>query len=104
MPDPLPPEASTDSPTTAEEELQDFERRLQLLQTQLNDLKELLRLEQLPPERWQEFQDQLQALEEQMKSYLGDLNPMPMLFWQVVRLGGLGFLLGILVQRWLGES
>ncbi len=100
MTDSLPPESSS----TPEQELQDFEQRLQLLQTQLSDLKELLRLEQLPPESWQEFQEQLQDLEERMKGYLGDLNPMPMLFWQVVRLGGLGFLLGILVQRWLSQS
>jgi hypothetical protein len=80
-----------------------FEQRVSHLQTQLADLKELARLEQLPPAQWVEAEQELSALEARMQRYLGELNSPPMAFWQVVRFGGLGFLLGILVKSWLGN-
>ncbi len=88
-------------PSSAQAELAAYEERLAQLQTRLADLKELAAAEQLAPDQWAEMQEQLVALEARMQEYLGDLVNRPMIFWQAVRFGGLGFLIGILLQRWL---
>ncbi len=84
-------------------ELEELEQQLIQAQAKLQDLKELAKLEQLPPEQWTELQDQITALEERLQTYLVDLNPLPTLFWQVVRLGGLGLVLGFALGQWFGE-
>lgn len=84
-------------------ELEELEQQLIQAQAKLQDLKELAKLEQLPPERWTEFQDQIMALEERLQTHLADLNPLPTLFWQVVRFGGLGLVLGFALGQWFGE-
>ncbi len=86
--------------------LQAFEQQLQQLQARATDLKTWTDLEQIPPSQWAEMQTQLQELEDRMQGYLlavvEEINQPPAAFWQAVRFGGMGILLGILLQRWLG--
>jgi hypothetical protein len=86
--------------------LQAFEQQLQHLQARATDLKTWTDLEQIPPTQWAEMQTQLQELEDRMQGYLlavvEEINQPPAAFWQAVRFGGMGILLGILLQRWLG--
>lgn len=82
-------------------ELETYEQRLQVLQRQVADLKELAQLEQVSPEQWAELQEQITALEDRMSTYLEDLTNTPMIFWQVIRFGGAGFLLGVVLARWV---
>lgn len=100
--DPSPPPSSGLSAAA----LQVFEQQLQQLQARAADLKTWTELEQIPPIQWAEMQTQLQELEDRMQGYLlavvEDINQPPAAFWQAVRFGGLGILLGILLQRWLG--
>lgn len=84
-------------------ELEEMEQKLTQAQAKLQDLRELARLDQMPPEQWAELQSEIMALDERMQTYLEDLNPLPTLFWQVVRFGGLGLVLGFALGRWLGE-
>ncbi len=94
-----------------------WEQQLSSLQTQIADFRELARLETLSTEQLAEISDQVAALEERLKGYLDalldDLKQeygadtfvsKPMLLWQVVRFGGLGFLLGVLLQWWLCQQ
>ncbi|NJL97760.1 MAG: hypothetical protein HC818_02155 [Synechococcaceae cyanobacterium RM1_1_27] len=86
-------------------ELEAFEQRVQLLQQQVTDLKSWSELEQVSPSQWADMQSQIQALEERMNGYLvaviEDINQPPAAFWQAVRFGGIGIVVGILLQRWL---
>lgn len=96
-----------DSPDPAETstlvaDLEALEQKLIQAQAQVRDLKELAQLEQLPPQQWAELQEQVMALEARMQEYLDDLNPWPALFWQVVRFGGLGLVLGYALGKGLG--
>ena len=86
-------------------ELEVFEQQVQLLQQQVTDLKSWSDLEQVPPSQWADMQGHIQALEERMNGYLvaviEDINQPPAAFWQAVRFGGIGIVVGILLQRWL---
>ncbi|MEO0801292.1 MAG: hypothetical protein AAFY57_03310 [Cyanobacteria bacterium J06642_2] len=86
-----------------EEDFKDFKQRLDLLQSKYNDLHEFSRLESLPPEQLTDMQEQLMTLETRMNTYLSEFVSLPAIFWQAVRWGGLGLLLGIALQRWLGS-
>ncbi len=100
--DPSPPSSSGLNAAA----LQAFEQQLQQLQARAADLKTWTDLEQIPPTQWAEMQTQLQELEDRMQGYLlavvEEINQPPAAFWQAVRFGGLGILLGILLQKWLG--
>lgn len=89
------------------EALKTFEQHLHKLQAQAQDLKQWVELEGIPPDQWAEMQEQLQGLEERMQGYLEgvveELNQPPAAFWQAVRFGGLGILLGMALQRFLGS-
>jgi hypothetical protein len=88
-------------------ELEAFEQQVQRLQQQVMDLKSWTDLEQVPPSQWADMQIQIQALEERMNGYLvaviEDINQPPAAFWQAVRFGGIGIVVGILLQRWLAQ-
>ena len=87
--------------------LAEAERQIQHLQQQVTDLKAWVDLEQVPPSQWADMQSQIQSLEERMNGYLlaviEDINQPPAAFWQAVRFGGIGIVVGILLQRWLAE-
>ncbi len=115
-PDPIPASGSSGPTDQAEvppaeppqdrsqlDDLDAFAQRLQVLHHQVADLKELAALDQIPPAQWQELQEQITALETRMQTYLQDLHVPPTGFWQALRFGGLGLLLGVLLQRWLGD-
>ncbi|WP_017324195.1 hypothetical protein [Synechococcus sp. PCC 7336] len=93
---------SNPSPTQPAIDLADLERRLQQLQVQLSDLQEFDRLEKLPPERAAEMLEQILDLETRMQTYVEGLVSFPAIFWQAVRWGGLGVLVGVLLQRIAG--
>lgn len=82
-------------------DLSDFEQRLGQLVNKLAAFRELEAIEAATPDEWASMQEQILALESRMQEYLDGLTDMPALFWQVVRWGGLGLLLGILLQRWI---
>lgn len=84
------------------ENLENFEQKLFSLQQKVRDLKEVLKLEAAPPSEWADLQAQMNELETRMHDYLSELNQPPMAFWQVVRFGGIGILLGIALEKWLG--
>lgn len=90
-----------DVPSAAVDELNDFKQRLELLQAKYRDLNEFARLESASPEQLAEMQEQLLALEARMNEYLSEFVSVPAIFWQAVRWGGLGLLLGTLIGQWL---
>ncbi|MGQ9838853.1 MAG: hypothetical protein ACUVRV_13045 [Cyanobacteriota bacterium] len=82
--------------------LTQLEHQLSTLQARLADLREMERIAQLPPDRWAEIQAEANQLEQRIQAYLLEVfNPVPATFWQVVRFGGLGILLGVALERWL---
>ncbi|HIK20349.1 MAG TPA: hypothetical protein IGR15_04675 [Synechococcus sp. M44_DOE_062] len=82
--------------------LEALQEKLQSLQARLADLRELERIAQLSPEQWAEIQAEASQLEQRLQAYVLEVfNPVPATFWQVVRFGGLGLLLGIALQRWV---
>ncbi|MCJ2542712.1 hypothetical protein [Thermostichus vulcanus] len=82
--------------------LTQLEHQLSTLQARLADLREMERITQLPPDQWAEIQAEAGQLEQRLQAYLLEVfNPIPATFWQVVRFGGLGLLLGVALQRWL---
>lgn len=82
--------------------LNHLQEKLHTLQNRLADLRELERIAQLPSEQWAEIQAEASQLEQRIQAYLLEVfNPLPATFWQVVRFGGLGLLLGIALQRWV---
>ncbi|MEN9238578.1 MAG: hypothetical protein Q6K80_10225 [Thermostichus sp. DG_1_6_bins_120] len=82
--------------------LTQLENQLSTLQARLADLKEMERIAQLPPDQWAQIQAEVSQLEQRLQAYLLEVfNPIPATFWQVVRFGGLGVLLGVALQRWL---
>ncbi|MFS8868364.1 hypothetical protein [Synechococcus sp. H65.1] len=90
------------APPASPDPLEDLQAKLQTLQARLADLRELERLSQLSPDQWAELQAEVSQLEQRLQAYLLEVfNPVPATFWQVVRFGGLGLLLGIALQRWV---
>ncbi|MEO0852025.1 MAG: hypothetical protein AAFY15_00785 [Cyanobacteria bacterium J06648_11] len=94
---------SQDTPSAAINELNDFKQRLEILQAKYRALDEFARLESVPPEDLSAMQEQLMDLETRMNEYLLEFVSVPAIFWQAVRWGGLGLLLGILIGRWLAS-
>lgn len=92
---------TSDTSSAIENELKDFKQRLELLQSKYDDLHEFSQLESASPEQLTEMQEQLMALETRMNEYLSEFVSVPAIFWQAVRWGGLGLLLGVALQRWL---
>jgi hypothetical protein len=84
------------------ENLEIFEQKLVSLQHKVRDLKQVLNLDTASPSEWADLQAQMTDLENRMHDYLSELNQPPMAFWQVVRFGGIGILLGIALEKWLG--
>ncbi len=90
------------APPDSPDSLEALQAKLAILQARLADLRELERLSQLSPEHWAEIQAEVSQLEHRLQAYLLEVfNPVPATFWQVVRFGGLGLLLGIALQRWV---
>ncbi len=90
------------APPASPDPLAALQAKLQTLQARLADLRELERLSQLSPDQWAELQAEVSQLEQRLQAYLLEVfNPVPATFWQVVRFGGLGLLLGIALQRWV---
>ncbi len=82
--------------------LDHLQEKLHSLQARLADLRELERIAQLSPEEWADIQAEASQLEQRLQAYVLEVfNPIPTTFWQVVRFGGLGLLLGIALQRWV---
>jgi hypothetical protein len=89
------------APPNSPDSLEALQAKLEILQARLADLRELERLSQLSPEHWAEIQAEVSQLEQRLQAYLLEVfNPVPATFWQVLRFGGLGLLLGIALQRW----
>ncbi|MFS8859578.1 hypothetical protein [Synechococcus sp. B60.1] len=90
------------APPDSPDLLEALQAKLESLQARLADLRELERLSQLSPEHWAEIQAEVSQLEQRLQAYLLEVfNPVPTTFWQVLRFGGLGLLLGIALQRWV---
>jgi len=88
------------APPDSPDPLEALQARLEILQARLADLRKLERLSQLSPDQWAELQTEVSQLEERLQAYLLEVF-LPATFWQVVRFGGLGLLLGIALQRWV---
>lgn len=90
-------------------ELEALEAKIAQVHLKVQDLKEAAQLDELPPDQWTDIQEQVAALEERMQSYLQsyleeiEMSRVPTLFWQVVRFGGLGMVLGFALGKWLSQ-
>ena len=72
---------------------QRFER-VRELQTQQAQVQEQLKVSGLSPEDLSQLQERLQDLELQLESQLFDWRSLREPFWQAVRFGGIGIILG----------
>ena len=91
--------SSSNSSDLGEIDLDEIEQRLTKLQQKLADLKELKRVEQLPPDEAAAQLEEIMELETRLQTYVEGLLSFPAIFWQAVRWGGLGVLVGALLQR-----
>ena len=82
--------------------LLEVEERLGKLQAKLADLRELERVEKLPPDEAADQLEEIMELEQRLQEYVEGLVSLPAIFWQAVRWGGLGVLLGVLLGRLSG--
>ena len=79
--------------------LDDMAERLAHLQQKVADLKELERIEKLPPEEAAAQLEDIMELETRLQTYVEGLVSLPAIFWQAVRWGGLGVIVGVILQR-----
>ena len=85
----------------AQLDIADFKQRLQTLQAKVEAIETLEAAETLPPEEAAEMLEKLVELETVIREGLEGIFS-PAVFWQAARWGGLGVVLGVLLQRWLG--
>ena len=78
-----------------------FKQRLQALSAKVEAIEQLEAAEQLPPDEAAQMLEQLVEMEAIIREGLDGIFS-PSVFWQAVRWGGLGVVLGALLQRWAG--
>lgn len=71
---------------------------VQSLRTEQQQVEQQLQLPPLSPDTVTELQQRLQTLETQLESQLFDWRSLQEPFWQAVRFGGLGIILGWLLH------
>ena len=85
----------------AQIDIAEFKRRLQTLNAKVEAIEHLEAAEQLPPEEAAQMLEKLVEMEAVIREGLEGIFS-PSVFWQAVRWGGLGIVLGALLQRWIG--
>ncbi len=80
----------------------ELQGRVTKIKQQVDDLQSLYDWQNYTPEQQVALQTELMAVEERLLQYWAELKPNPAPFWQAVRFGGLGLLLGALIQRLWG--
>ena len=85
----------------AQLDIADFKQRLQALQDKVEAIEALEAAEQLPPEEAAQMLESLVEMETVIREGLEGIFS-PSVFWQAVRWGGLGVVLGVILQRWWG--
>ena len=89
------------APDADQLDIAQFKQRLQALSAKVEALEQLEAAEQLPPEEAAQMLEQLVEMEAIIREGLDGIFS-PSVFWQAVRWGGLGVVLGALLQRWAG--
>ena len=82
-------------------DIAEFKQRLQALQTKVEAIEQLDAAEKLPPEEAAQMLEKLVEMETIIREGLEGIFS-PSVFWQAVRWGGLGVILGVLLQRTIG--
>ncbi len=85
----------------AQLDIAEFKQRLQALSAKVEAIEHLEAAEQLPPEEAAQMLEKLVEMEAIIREGLEGIFS-PSVFWQAVRWGGLGVVLGALLQRWVG--
>ena len=88
-------------PNVDQLDIAQFKQRLQALSAKVEAIEQLESAEQLPPEEAAQMLEQLVEMEAIIREGLDGIFS-PSVFWQAVRWGGLGVVLGALLQRWAG--
>ncbi|MEL7084339.1 MAG: hypothetical protein AAGM36_07540 [Cyanobacteria bacterium J06597_1] len=91
------------APDADQLDLAQFKQRLQALSARVEAIEQLEAAEQLPPEEAAQMLEQLVEMEAIIREGLDGIFS-PSVFWQAVRWGGLGVVLGALLQRWVGSG
>ncbi|MGK7912374.1 MAG: hypothetical protein AB4050_12985 [Synechococcus sp.] len=89
------------APESGQIDITQFKQRLQALSAKVDAIEQLEAAEQLPPEEAAQMLEQLVEMEAVIREGLDGIFS-PSVFWQAVRWGGLGIVLGALLQRWAG--
>ena len=79
-------------------DIAEFKQRLQALQTKVEAIETLETAEKLPPDEAAQMLEKLVEMEGIIREGLEGIFS-PSVFWQAVRWGGLGIVLGALLQR-----